>query len=222
MRRTRLRSSAAARARAGFSAIELAITSLLLVMLLGAAGIVGRTNMETYKLTTSLRNADVAAQRAVQRIASELKFTGASRLNPDPELNGFVSSVDFDQVVDIVNGEPVWAPLARIAFEYEPGELNDGIDNDGDGLIDEGRIVLTRNVGGVPTRVVLVNGVSEYAEGELPNGIDDNGDGLVDEPGFCIQRNGDVLDLRLTVEAVDPQGRVFQRTVETSVRMRNH
>lgn len=209
--------------RAGFSLLELSISMLLLVMLMGSVGVVGQTNMKSFQLTGRLRGADVTAQRAIQRIATELKLTGVSRLAPDPALNAFdfESQVDFDQVIDIVNGAPVWGPLLSIGFEYEVGEVDDGLDNDGDGLVDEGRVVMTRNLGVGPTRIVLCKGVSELLEGEGPNGIDDNGNGLVDEAGFCIERNGDVLDIRLTILSTDPDNRTFARTVETSVRLRN-
>ena len=80
----------------------------------------------------------------------------------------------------------------RFEFVYDPDEVDDGQDNNGNGLIDEGRIVWTRNVGAPDERsVVLCHQVREYLEGEVPNGLDDNGNGLVDEKGLSFERNGE-------------------------------
>jgi hypothetical protein len=116
----------------------------------------------------------------------------------------------------------LYEPACTIGFEYEPGEVDDGVDNDGDGLVDEGQVVLTRNAGSAnATRAVLVKNVAELLQGEDLNGADDNGNGMEDEAGFCLQRDGEVVHIRLTLESVDDTGNVLRRTTETSIRMRN-
>ena len=118
------------------------------------------------------------------------------------------------------------ASLARlyqeIAFEYETGEIDDGRDNNRNGLVDEGVVVLLRDAGGAnEQRVVLCHGVRERLEGELVNGLDDNGNGLVDEKGFCLQWVDGVLALWLSIELIDGNGMHEVRTLQTSVRIRN-
>jgi hypothetical protein len=116
----------------------------------------------------------------------------------------------------------VYEPTATIGFEYDPGEVDDGVDNNGNGLIDEGQVVLTRGVGtGNAVRSVLVDGVAELLEGEVLNADDDNGNLMDDETGFCLQRIGSVLTIRLTLEDKAEDGTVTRRTMETSIRMRN-
>ena len=123
-------------------------------------------------------------------------------------------------------GQVVWSPLRRLAFEYAPRVSNDGADNNSNGLVDEGRLVLTLDVGTPEERsVVLTNWVPELLEGELPNGIDDNQNGLVDERGFCIQRvadaAGDALLVRLSLQRRDANRRPLTKTIQARVRVRN-
>jgi len=124
--------------------------------------------------------------------------------------------------VGVVGTTPVWSVPMLITLEYEVSEVNDGIDNDGDGLVDEGQVVLVRDVGAPnAVRTVLVRGVSELLQGEQANGADDNANGVVDERGFNIRRVGDLVSVRLSVEGVDDGGNLTVRTVETSFKVRN-
>ena len=108
-----------------------------------------------------------------------------------------------------------------LSFEYEIGELDDGLDNNGNGLIDEGRLVLTENAGLTNDRRVITRWVAELLEGELDDGLDNNGNGLVDEPGFLVERIGESLIVRVTLQKRDAEGRLMTRTARTSVRLRN-
>jgi hypothetical protein len=88
-----------------------------------------------------------------------------------------------------------------VRFDYEEGELDDGADNNGNGLVDEGCLFWTRDVGEPSEKThVIARGVREYLEGEEPNLDDDNGNGLEDERGFCLERVGEALVIRLTLE----------------------
>jgi hypothetical protein len=109
----------------------------------------------------------------------------------------------------------------------EPSETDNGADDDGDGLIDEGMIEFTRDLGAGTERIVRwARGVREYLAGENPNVADDNANGLTDERGLSFSLTGRILTIRLTLQAVGAKGdgasgTVLSRTVETSVRLRN-
>ena len=110
-----------------------------------------------------------------------------------------------------------------LRLEMEPGEANNGADDDGDGLVDEGILVLIEDLG-LPTekRRVLARGLAEYAKGEVFNGVDDNGDGLVDEKGFAIERMGAALEVTVTLEQRPPgRDETIQRTLRSSILLRN-
>jgi hypothetical protein len=212
------------RRSAGFSVIELV---LAIAMLAGLIGIVssfqGRTRDQS-QAWLAREKTESSARRALDRIAGELTGVGLTMLDPDPIGNLGASTLTYCRPESVsVAGVIVWANPSSLTLELEPGEVDDGDDDDGDGLIDERRLVLTRDVGTAQqTSVVLCTSIGELLEGEVADGVlDDNGNGLVDEEGFNVQRIGDLLTLRLTTQAGGGGGQVFQATVETCVVLRN-
>ena len=113
-------------------------------------------------------------------------------------------------------------PWAGGERSSEPTDPEDGTDNDGDGIVDEGIVVL-RLSAGEPNeyRVVLARGVARYLEGETPNGVDDNGNGQVDEKGLFMQVRNGAIYVNLTVQRMGRDRQPIFRTVRTAVAMRN-
>ena len=135
-----------------------------------------------------------------------------------PALN----QVEFALVEGWNGASADYGPLIRYQFEYMPGELDNGLDDNGNGLVDEGRIVRILDPDGAAQRTVIVTGVREYLEGEIENNADDNGNGLKDEPGFTVQRiSWTQLDVMLTIEHIDGTGKRAVRTLSNSVMLRN-
>ena len=97
------------------------------------------------------------------------------------------------------------------------------MDNNGNGLVDEGRLVLTRNDGQAnATRSVLCTYVREMFEGEIGgDNDDDNGNLVFDECGFNVHRDGDVLTIRICVEEPSYQDNSVTRSMAVSIRIRN-
>src|SRR5262249_41383601 len=97
-----------------------------------------------------------------------------------------------------------------------------GVDDDGDGLVDERNLVMTRNVGTAnEVSIVLCHDVARWYPGEISNVADDNGNGVVDESGFNVQRTGDLLTIRLCIEQPTAGGQKISATAETGVVLRN-
>lgn len=215
-----MRVAPAGRARAGFTLTEAVIAAALTVLLLSSAVLAARGGMGAFRATQDASNAETRVRRALDRTAFELLSAGASELQPDPDGDFGTSDLVFRKAVGLAGTTPLWGTPLTLAFEYAPGELNDGVDNDGNGLVDDGVLVLTRDAGPNERRTVLCSGVAEMLEGEVANGADDNGNGVTDEAGFNVHRVGDVLWLRLSVEEPIETGTLV-RTLETSVRLRN-
>ena len=206
---------------AGFTIVEMAITSVLLGLLLVVMGHVARTGSQAYTTGVELTDLEGRARRVVERLASELVQAGVDTLVPLPS-DTFGTSVLSYQIPRGYNGGPVWDVARELSFERDTGELDDGLDNDGDGLVDEGRVVWKRAAGLADEReAVWCSQVAEYLEGETPNGLDDNGNGLVDEAGLVFSKEGDALVIRVTLEAADSNGNRAVRTAETRVVLRN-
>jgi len=159
-------------------------------------------------------------------MAHEIGNAGRGSLFPNPQpvpgIQGLgTSTLDFQACVGTAGKVPLFGPVQRLALELEPSELDNGLDDDADGLVDEGLVTWTTDLGGPsPRRAVLATGVGELLEGELANGADDNGNGLTDEPGLVFDADGERLILRLTLQRTN-DGRVSVRTSETSILLRN-
>ena len=213
---------------AGFTLVEVIIALTLFVILFSSAVLAARGGAGAFRATQGQSDVEVRARRAMDRVAFELMSAGRSTLVATPaSSSGTPESLfgafdfQFRQAIGVNGTAPLWGPTLALTREYAPDEADDGVDNDGNGLVDDGVLVLTRDVGGEPHRVVLCHGVREMLEGELADADDDNGNGVIDESGFNVQRQGDVLFVRLSLE--EPvEGGTIVRTLETALSLRNN
>jgi type II secretory pathway pseudopilin PulG len=218
--------------RAAFTLLEAAIAVVLTGLLMSSAILFAKGGQGAFRATQNATDVEARVRRALDRMVMELLSAG--NLEPIAPLMGsstvvysLVKPWDWNKL-DASDGAgdgvagltPLWGLRNSLTFEQEPGESNDGVDEDGDGLVDEGCVVLTIDLLGNPRRVVLCSGVGELGEGETANGADDNGNGIIDEGGFNVFQDGDVLYLRLSLEEPGEDGSIV-RTLETSVRLRN-
>lgn len=212
--------------RRGSTLIEALIASAMLVMIGSTALLVSETATRSFRTETQASELEIAARTALGKIAALLRSANAAAILPPavaaPQSLSqfdFRRSTGYDDVLDMVK----WGDPERLTFEYDPGDPDDGVDNDGDGLIDEGRIVHIDNPDSADERrVVLCNWVSESLEGEIPgNLLDENGNGLVSEAGFCVVFDGSRATVRLTLERLDKYGNRICQTYERSIAMRN-
>jgi prepilin-type N-terminal cleavage/methylation domain-containing protein len=211
-------------AERGFTLLEVAVAASLLAVLMGALfGLIGRTqDLEGYAITEA--DLRTRARAALERIVRELRDSGPSTFSTLPAAPLGASSLTFQRAIGYAGGAVVYGPQERIAWRLSPGEVDDGADDDGDGLVDEGQVVFIRNPGTAEEQaVVLCDGVAEYGEGETANGLDDNLNGLIDERGlsFDLDATGKVLTVRLTLARRAPDRSVVRVTLSTSVLLQN-
>jgi prepilin-type N-terminal cleavage/methylation domain-containing protein len=210
------------RQSAGFSLIEMMITVSLLSLVIGSVALLGNSNDRAYRTGAMAAYLEAKAAATTDQIVADLAIAGLESLSPDPIPGVGADSIQYLQATGLTAGEVEWSSLRRLAFEYEIGELDDGLDNNGNGLIDEGRVILTEDVGGPDEKShVLTRWVREQFDGEEANGVDDNGNGLVDERGFFVERIGETLVVRLTLQRLNAEGLPMNRTARTSTRLRN-
>jgi hypothetical protein len=199
------------------------ITMTLITVVVGAVVTIGVSGANAFRTGAVRNEIETNARRCLDRLSRELLAARRGSINALPETPAWDNELLYDRFdgVSAADGTMSWDPN-RIAFEYEAGEVDDGLDNDGDGLIDEGQIVMTRGWGTAdPSQVTLCRYVREFAEREEVNGVDDNGNTLVDERGFCLERDGDYLTIRLSVERFDADGRLMTSSLETSIWIRD-
>ena len=210
----------------GFTFVELMIAMAVFAIIstVGIRLVLNGTG--AYRQGISVADLEARTSRTLERVVRELsKASSASIVVLSPMVG---VQLDFQQSQGVVGTAVQWGPQMRYALVMTPGELDNGVDDNGNGLIDERSLMQVEDLGGPnERRIVIVNGVAELLEGELPNGLDDNGNLLNDEGGFSItiqsgpQFELDTVTLRLTLQALDPQGQLMQRTLNTTIALRS-
>ena len=209
--------------RGGFTLLESSLAVTLLGSVLGSVLFVLDSTSSAFRTGSMLARMDAQADEALQVACNALRGSEPGWLTP-PTPVGSEATLDFQRPIGVLDdGTPDPGVVERLAFEYDVLEANDGVDNDGDGLIDEGSLVLLRDVGGNERRRVLVRDVCEAAPGEtLGNGIDDDGNGVVDDRGFSVFQTDNRLTVRITLGRIDPESQQpLLQTYERTVLLRN-
>ena len=210
------------RPRGGFTLVELAVSLVLITVMMGGLMIVSHNITSAVRAGTASAALEAEGETAIRRLVEILREASTDSVTPRPAAPFSTSRVDFLRA-DSWNVKGFqWNPLERIRLELRPGELDNGLDDDGNGLVDECRVAWITDPGGPGQRVVtLCHSASELLGGELPNGVDDNGNGLIDEPGLCVVFEDDGALVRLTLQRRDSEGRLLTRTFERRVGFRN-
>jgi len=206
-----------ARPLQGFTLVESLIAATLLAVLFLAVAQTSSRASDAFDEGSTEHALSTSAHRGLERLATAIEFSDGSILAGLLVPMG-AAAVDFNVPASFEGGAVQWMDV-QIITELEPGELGDGLDNDGDGLVDERQVVHIQDAG--QRRSVLVRGVAELFEGELPNALDDNGNGLADEAGLTFSALGNVITIRLTCQSRDEDGRLLTKTAETAVRLLN-
>jgi len=205
----------------GFTLLELMLSVALFGSILSALGLVARQSSRFYRQSRIEQELEVQLYRGLNLMARQLSDAGRE-LVPEPDSDFGTPALTFKRCLGFDGTDKLWSSSFMLSWQLEDGELDDGLDNNGNGLADEGVIVWTENVNLPSTRsVVKIHGVRELLGGETFNGADDNGNGLFDEPGLCFDIEGNVLTIFLTLETLDIDGQAINRTAQTAVRIRN-
>ena len=208
-------------ARAGFTLVEMAISVLLVGMVGGVFVLTTETTTSAVSTGVAVADLDARSVRALERVCEALKSTSVELAAPQAASPFSGEFVDFQRGAGVdADGNALWGTVERFVLEY--AEADDGVDNDGDGLVDDGSLVWIEDPGGAgEQRVVVCNAVREYLEGETFDGTDENGNGLIDERGFALDFDGDCVTVRLTLAGRDDRGSVVLSTVERTISFRN-
>ena len=209
--------------RSGFTVLEVAISTTIMAFVAIALGMIQLRSQNSFRHTSAQSQAENTCRRAAARALAEMTGLAISRLVPDPTSSLGTDTLVFQRPASVsAVGAVTWSNQMRVSLVMDTGEVDNGLDDDGDRLVDERRLVLTRGVDTAnPRAVTLCHGVAEWFPGETGNGADDNANGLVDERGFSVRRMGDLLMLRLAVEVPHSDGEIASWTVDTAVRLHN-
>ena len=209
-------------ARGGFSLIEVLISITILAILLTSVTQVGSQTSAAYDTSAARLERELEAQRALENIVAALTAASSSTFVPDPVGELGTDDLTYRTIESMAGAVTTWSDDNRIVLQLEPGELDNGVDDDLDGLTDERQVVLILEEGQANQRArVLIKGVAEVGVGAGMNLADDDGDGVVDESGFCIRRENGVLFVELAVQGRVGDAPVFTVEAETRTALRN-
>jgi hypothetical protein len=187
----------------GVTILELAISMTLISIIGTSVLLVSSSGSQAMKQTALSALVQSNARAGVSALAARLVGAELTSMLPvDVIAPGSTTSIEYQRIIGFLDGAVAWSNTERIELEPSPTDANDGIDNNGNGLVDECRVVWTQNVGlANESRVVLVAWARETLAGEISgNNIDDNGNGLVDEAGLCFDYDGRQLNIHLSLE----------------------
>lgn len=206
--------------RGGFTVVELAVATVLIGVLWGMFVLTTQSTSSAVHTGVAVAELDARAMRAMERVCENLKSSSADLITPQSVSPFSGTWVEYQRGLGADANGLVWGPTERLTLEYT--EANDGVDNDGDGLVDEGRLVWRESPGVAGERTtVLCQDVREYLEGETFDGTDENGNGLIDERGFALDFGDGSVTVRLSVIARDQRGQPLTSTVERTIAFRN-
>jgi len=209
----------------GFTLIEALISAVLASLLFGSIVMAVNRGAGVFEQSVANNDVDSRGARIVDLITRELLAATEGSLSPNLHTpiganTLWTSTLDYRHAVGWAAGVQFGDPM-RITLEMEDGEVDNGVDDNNNGLIDERKIVRIDNPGPNEQRLVLAHGVSAFLEGELANGADDNGNGVIDERGLCFDLTGNTLNVRLSLERIGPGQSLIVRTQTASIAFRN-
>jgi hypothetical protein len=203
--------------RAGSSLLEILIATTLLALVMGTVWLLLSSSSNAYRTRTDAAELEAKARITMKEITGRLRKSSPTTVT----VNG--ARIDFQRSLGIQNEVVVWGPTERIEFQYSATDPNDGVDNDRNGVVDDGRVVWIENPGlANERRQTLARRVREWAEGETPaNGIDDNANGLIDEGGLSFDLDVNRVTVRMSLERSSRDGQPLVRSVQSSAAFRN-
>lgn len=205
---------------AGMTIVEMTISSAVLVVVLSIAATA---------ILRAQRNASGVAVRVeterrssagIERLTSLLGDCAGSTVAGNVAPPSGASSMTFRDRIGWSGGSVVYGELTTIQWLPDPLDAQNGIDDDRDGLVDEGRVVWQAGSGGTLKSAVLIQNVANRLEGEIGgNNLDDNGNGLVDERGLSFVLEDGRLTIRLTIERRERDGTTRRETSQSELRI---
>lgn len=181
--------------RRGFTLIEILIAVTIFAVLASTIYLMMASTTNAYASGSIQAGLNAQARDLFERITLELSDAGISTLNPSIPTGA--TTLTFQRNVGYAGGVISYGPAITYAFVTEPGEYPNGKDDNGNGRIDEGRLIRTENNQSVSLS-------SDLAAG-----------------GIAFTRDGNAIQITLVLEKVDDRRQVVRTTSTTTIQVRN-
>ncbi len=120
----------------GFTLIELIISAAIMTVVMVPFGFVALSSSRAFSSLAQQSQVSSNAIAVADRLVEEL--SNGRLLDPaNPDQSTYIR---FDKVVDVVDGAPVYGDPIQIDLVAAESSNTDDVDNDGDGIVDEGGV----------------------------------------------------------------------------------
>lgn len=179
----------------GFTLLEVTISVAILAgivsIVFGTFGVMG----DTFAQESVHASLNAQARQIFDRIGTDLRDAGVNTFSPAAPADS--TTLTFRRNISFQNGAITYGDPVTCAFQYAPGETDNGLDDNGDGRVDEGMLVRTE--GGAPVELSL---------------------DLV-ENGITFTQNGRVVTVTLSLQRLDWKREPVTYTRQVSFQVRN-
>lgn len=197
------------RARAGFTLVEVIAALAIAGLVIANVAMVSKTGSNAARSGVLQASLDDELGLTLDRITLALMGTSEDEVIGPPMAPAYSDYVHYTKTLGFEDGEPIISDPESIEWEAAEGV--------------SGNVVWAVNSfeGGEKhvtwSRAVPVDYLAEIGH----NGEDDNNNGLFDEHGLAFTKEGDRVDIYLTVEKVDENGDLAQDAETFTVTCRN-
>lgn len=196
-------------ARSGFTLVEVVAALAIVALVLANMAIVTRTGSSAARSGVLQASLDDELDLTLDRITLALMGTSEDEIVGPPMAPAYSDYVHYTRTLGYEDGEPVTGDPESIAWEPATGL--------------SGHVVWAVNGGEETEREITWSRAvpAEFLAEIGSNGEDDNGNGLLDEHGLAFTKDGDRVDIYLTVEKLDENGDLAQDAETFTVTCRN-
>jgi prepilin-type N-terminal cleavage/methylation domain-containing protein len=191
--------------RAGFSLVELMVVTAILSVVVAAVTMVLISSSRGQRTGVAVSDIHADGRRILDTLSDDLRrsIVAAGLPELDQNANGKDWTIRIAKVTGYDSLGLTFGTPIVYTVEIAPGEADNGADDDGDGLVDERRLVREDTDAG--TSVVLTDQIRGDVAG-----------------GFAIAATGArTYQITVTLETTDAARRVVRRTFQTVVLVRN-
>ena len=122
--------------KCGFTTIESMIVLLLVAAIAGGVATTMRRSLDSFEQGASRGDLNARSARVMARITQELIGARTSNMTPFPVPPAGSDNLEFERLVDSVGDALVWGPRRQIRLQLGSGELDNGLDDNGNGAVD--------------------------------------------------------------------------------------
>lgn len=170
--------------RDGFTLLEMAVAVVALTLLLGGAFTVLFHGEKLFAQQMQQFSFDQSGRKVMDRLAEELRAAHPASLLPLLIANS--NFVSFQKVTGFSGGAVQLGPRLTLGFQLAPGEVVNGLDENGNGVADDGFLTLTPTAG---TPIRLCGNVQALRFTSIAGGMSYSADlAFKNEKGQVTQR----------------------------------